>query len=109
MCKEVYPILISKNIIEPCKVQAKWEKILDKEIDFWEDIYLLPRKISFDTNLKNSYKKQTVTSMQFLQLQNWLELTIPHLFWFCDKTNVFLGKYFNWLQISLKQNMKINI
>ncbi len=123
VCREFYPILISKNIIEPKKAQARWENIFDKKIDFWEDIYLLSRKISFDTKLQSfQYKllhhaiftntklvKMNIVESSLCTFCNSERETIPHLFWFCEKTNLFLGQLFNWLQNKISQNMKINM
>ena len=112
--KQLYAILIHQ-IRKPPSSQEKISSILNLQVDNWNDIYILARKVAVDSYtrmfqykcsqnilyLNNQLSKMNLSNTDKCSLCNEHKETIKHLFYDCLKTKTL------WLSLENRLNMQL--
>ena len=109
--KFFYNYMIEKTATTPIKSEHKWCKILNNEIEKWNDIYILPYKVTCETKLRYFQLKilhrTTVTNKWLYKCKisdspyctfcKIYEESIQHVFYECLITKNMWFKVADWL------------
>ena len=103
--RELYNILV---YISPCKPvsQAYFENLFREQELNWKDIYVLPRKVSLDCNVR-SFQYKVLNNVLYLN-KNFLFFE-KRLFPYFHSANKLMKQYFTFsLNVILQRNYEID-